>query len=351
MLKTSSIAEQVAAHLREELNRGRWTGRMPGRERLARELGASGTTIDRALGQLEREGILRSQGAGKRRQITLPRKQRTPTVRVTMLLYEFEDAMNRYTFELRHQLKLSGHDLSFAPQTLMDLKQDPKRVATMVKKNPADAWIIQAGSKPVLEWFSNAPVPGFALFGRMLGTPIAGAGPDHRPAIEQAVEKLVNLGHRRIVMLNREERRKPSYGPVETFFLEQLKLHGLPSGAYNVPDWEETTEGLSNSLNELYRVTPPTAILVADTLLFLSVYNFLARRKAGVFDQTALICTDYNPSFKWCTPPVAHFNWDYQSTVRLAVRWVNNVARGRHDIKQRYTPSKFIGAESLPVNT
>jgi 3-dehydroquinate dehydratase-2 len=38
-MKTLSAAEQVASHLREELQQGRWSRVMPGRDRLARELG------------------------------------------------------------------------------------------------------------------------------------------------------------------------------------------------------------------------------------------------------------------------------------------------------------------------
>ena len=45
----SSITEQVAAHLGEELRRGRWRETMPGRNQLVRELGVSGKTVELAL--------------------------------------------------------------------------------------------------------------------------------------------------------------------------------------------------------------------------------------------------------------------------------------------------------------
>jgi DNA-binding GntR family transcriptional regulator len=67
MLKTLTFAEQVAVHLREELKRGRWTESMPGRDRLASELGVNSVTVERALKMLEREGVLKSQGVGRRR--------------------------------------------------------------------------------------------------------------------------------------------------------------------------------------------------------------------------------------------------------------------------------------------
>ena len=52
---------------------------------------------------------------------------------------------------------------------------DAGRVSRFVRKTKADAWIVCAGSREVLEWFSAQPVPAFALFGRRDGLPIAAA--------------------------------------------------------------------------------------------------------------------------------------------------------------------------------
>ena len=72
-----SAAEQVAAHLREELQRGRWKGVMPGGDRLVKELGVGRDTIKEALKQLEREGLLESQGRRQQRRIAhIPAKAR-----------------------------------------------------------------------------------------------------------------------------------------------------------------------------------------------------------------------------------------------------------------------------------
>jgi len=46
------ITEQVAAHLSEELRRGRWMGEMPGRDQLVKELGVSGRTVELAAEKL-----------------------------------------------------------------------------------------------------------------------------------------------------------------------------------------------------------------------------------------------------------------------------------------------------------
>jgi len=51
-----TYAEQVAETLRKELEQGRWTGIMPGRDRLAGELEVNARTVDGALTMRENEG-------------------------------------------------------------------------------------------------------------------------------------------------------------------------------------------------------------------------------------------------------------------------------------------------------
>ncbi len=267
-------------------------------------------------------------------------------MRVTLILYEPDDALDRYIFELRHALLAAGHELHLAPLSLVELKQDPKRVARMVKQHPSEAWIIHAGSRPVLEWFAKSSVPGFALFGRMQGLPIAGTGPDILPALRQAIQSLTDKGHRSIVHLTREERRKPTPGVIEQVFLEELEKAGIPTGPYNLPDWVETNEGLRACLESLFRVTPPTAILADDPVLFFAVQNFIARTRSPAIKGVALVCTDFHPSFKWCSPGVPHIHWDHKPMVRRIVRWVGQIARGKDDRRQGLILAKFIAAPS-----
>jgi DNA-binding LacI/PurR family transcriptional regulator/DNA-binding transcriptional regulator YhcF (GntR family) len=348
MLKTQTISEQVASHLRDELKRGRWKGLMPGRDRLAVECGVNGATIERALSQLEREGILKSQGVGKRRRITLSKQKSKARMRLAAILYEREDpSLMRYHFELSHMLHPTGHDLGFAPKTLVELKQDPKRIQEMVRDHPADAWIIQAGSRPVLEWFARSSFPTFALFGRMQDLPIAGVGVNKPPAVREAVRHLIEQGHERIVMLTREERRVPNYGPNEQVLLDELKANGISAGSFNIPSWKETGDGFHKCLEELFRVTPPSAIMVDDGILFLALQNYLAQERGQALRKVALICTDYHPSFEWCRPPIPHIQWDYAPILRRVVRWVNQVARGKDDRKQSRVRARFVGGDLI----
>jgi DNA-binding transcriptional regulator YhcF (GntR family) len=263
MWQKKTTTEQVAAHLRNEILKGRWTEYMPGRDKLAKELAVHSSTVERALEQLEKEGLLQSQGPGRRRKI-VQTEAHAAAREVKMILYERGDASNSIIRELRRCLEGAGHLFSFAPKSLNELKQDPARVAKMVEMHPTALWIVLAGSRSVLEWFSEAKIPALALFGRTAGLSMPGAGHDSIVAMKEGLHGLFGLGHEKIVMLTRRERRIPQLGPQEQIFLEELKGQGFATGAYNLPDWEESAEGLARCLDGLFSVTPPTALFIQD---------------------------------------------------------------------------------------
>jgi DNA-binding LacI/PurR family transcriptional regulator len=211
-----------------------------------------------------------------------------------------------------------------------------------VSKTEADAWVIQSGSTEVLEWFSRQSAPAFAFAGRRRGVKIAGSGPDKLPAARTAVRRLFELGHRRIVMLAREERRKPSPGHVERGFIQELESLGIATGSYNLPDWDDTREGLYRLLGSLFRHTPPTALIIDEVPLYLAVELHLARLGLLAPKDVSLFCLDPSPMFRWHRPSVAHISWDSQPIINQIVKWADNVARGNDNRRQTFTKAGFV---------
>jgi len=338
-----TAAEQVAGHLRGRLADGSLRGEMPGVLKLEQEIGVNRNTLEAALRILEGEGWLAPQGAGRPRRIVAAKgRTRAGVLRVAILLYEESDRMLAYMHDLQYGLHEAGHEAEFASKTLVDLKRDVARVAALVKGHEADAWIVMSGTREILEWFAARPVPAFALFGRRRRVRLAGAGPDKVPAMREAVRRLMELGHRRIVLLAREERRKPLPGAVEQAFLDELASHGVPTGNYNLPDWDETPEGFLQRLDALFDLTPPTALIFDEVFLFLVAQQHLARCGMLAPDQVSLVCCDPDPMFDWLRPEVAHIRWDPQPVVRRILRWVENVARGKEDRRQAQTKAAFV---------
>lgn len=339
-LKTHS--EQVAEYLRQQMGRGRWKGSMPGVLRLERDLGVNRNTLEAALRLLEEEGWLVPQGVGKCRRIVVPESEASASLRVAMLYYDRNDPATGYMIDLLHRLEEAGHAPVSAGPTLLDLGMKPERVAHLVEQIKADAWVVVAGSREILEWFSRQAFPTLALFGRRRGLPIAAAGPDKPPAMAEMARRLVELGHRRISLLARRERRRPTPGASEQAFLNELEAAGLPTGAYNLPEWDETVSGFRDCLDSLLQTTPPSALIIDEAPFFTAAMQFLARQGLRVPENVSLVCCDADPHFEWCDPVISHIRWDPRPVIRRVVRWADQVSRGREDRRQTLTKAEFV---------
>jgi DNA-binding LacI/PurR family transcriptional regulator len=337
-----SIAEQVAAHLREEILRGGLAGEMPGAKSLAASLGVNHKTIDAAAVLLEREGFLQTQGPGKPRRIVLPDNAPLPSLRVAILPFEADDAKVHFIVDLQHSLIEAGHTSMLATKSLTELRMDPKRVARLVGKTQADAWIVVAAQREILEWFTNQPIPAFALFGNLGRLSLARAGPSKGPTVINLVKRLIALGHRRIVMLIREEHRKPRPGPVLRQFLEELEANGISTGPYNLPDWEDNPQSFHRCLCSLFKHTPPTALLIDDANQVPAVLKFLAERNMRPPKDISVISLAPDPSFIWVDPLISHLDFDSRPWVQKALRWANNVARGKDYRNKDLTKVNFV---------
>ncbi|MCH1498406.1 MAG: substrate-binding domain-containing protein [Akkermansiaceae bacterium] len=348
-LRILSSSEQVAEYLRKELNNGTWSGIMPGSNRLARELGVGGNTLEAALKQLENEGLLISQGPSRCRKINSEKNSTNTTLRIAVLQYERSSYHENHVIDLLHALESAGHSLIPLPATLLELNMSVRRVAKMVKEVKADAWIILSASQEVLTWFAEQETPSFALYGRRHSIQMPSAGPNKLPVYLSTLRKLHELGHRRIVLITSKMRRLPTPGITEQAFLDELTALGLPSGGYNLPDWESTPQGLSDLLDSLFRVTPPTALIIDEATHYFAAQQYLARRGIIAPENISIVCTDAHPMFAWCSPPVAHVQWDHKPLVRRIVRWTNNVTKGKNDIRETSTKAKLVADENSTI--
>ena len=341
-LRVSSITAQVAGHLRDAILRGRWTERMPGRETLARELGVSPKTLRLALLQLEDEGFLESQGPGRHRKVAPRVINSRQSLCIRILPYETSEIRNRNMADLQHRLNGMGHSVDFSDRSLCDMKMDVSRIAAAVAKTQADAWIVIAGSRQILEWFASQPIPTFALMGRMRGLPIAGTKPDKIQAQREVLERLRELGHRRIVQIVRKERVTPQPGALEQAFLDGLDEMGVCTGPYHLPVWEGDAHAFHRCLDSLFLHSPPTAIIIQEAPLFIAAQQYLAQRGLFAPGKVSLVCGDPDLAFQWCLPKVSHITWSFDPILRRIVRWIGNVGHGKDHRGQRLTKATFI---------
>lgn len=227
------------------------------------------------------------------------------------------------------------------------MKHDVSRLSRQLEQSPADAWVVESGSHPLLKWCAAQSTPCLALYGRTEGLPLARTGPDTVQAYGAATRELIKLGHRRIVSIVREEFRKPLPGDCEQAFLTELQAHGIPISVYNLPDWEETSEGFHRLMDRLFKSTPPTALLIDETCWFLAALAFLVSRGIRVPEQVSLVSGECESILDVCYPQFAHMHWDNRLIVRRVVRWVDAVRKGKADRKISNIAAEFVPGGSI----
>jgi DNA-binding LacI/PurR family transcriptional regulator len=343
-----SAIGQVAEFLREDIQQGRWGDTIPGVRLLAKELDVNRDTVNAALQQLEREGLLIPQGPGRQRKIKRTASVEKRKLKVMIQTYGSNCQHYPYYVQFRNQLQTAGHQVDIAPKTLRDLKMNASRVRAQADELTADAWVIQAAPHQVLEQFAKLGIPTFAVAGASSGLNMAGITVDTPHGIKEATRRLVELGHRRIVMMVHEERRVPELAYQERHFLDELKRLGIEASRYNLPDWEDSKEGFVERLDALFRLTPPTALILDTDGLFFSAMQYLAQRGLSAPKDVSLICNIPNSLFGWSVPSVAYIDWNMSLIERHLMRWFDSLLRGEdtrrmHDIKARFVEGGTIG--------
>jgi DNA-binding LacI/PurR family transcriptional regulator len=356
-VRRRTLADQTADHLRQRLLAGEWGGKLPGVNPLCEELMVSQATVRTALLQLEQEGILSSGGIGRCRRVVMRNQiEGGRPLKVGIFLYDGRlPGQSKASpiipaqsiLRIQNTLETAGHAVVFPDKAQVELKHDLRRMVRQIEETQVDAWIVVSGSRPLLEWFSGQTVPCLALYGRSGGLPLARTGPDKVPAYLAATRRLVALGHWRIVLITGASRRKPVPGTVEQAFLGELAEHGIDAGEYNLPDWEETPEGFIALLESLFRLTPPTALIIEETFRLIAAMQFLAKRRMDVPGDVSLVSPDCDSALDWCRPQIAHMKWDDEPIVRRIARWVEAVRRGKADRKTINFPVEFVEGGSI----
>lgn len=348
-----TLMEQTAEHVRDGLRAGRWKDQLPGVLRLARELGVAAGTLRQALRLLENAGDIALSADGRSRQIRPMPREAGQALRVGILLWEKLEEDNSQAQQLLHGLAQALEKMGCAPffsgRSQGALRHEVGRIGRYVAKTEADAWVVFAGSRPVLEWFATQRWPCLALAGRFRGLPIAAAAPDKVPAYRELIRRLIALGHRRIVLLAGQGRRLPKPGRMEAAYLEELARHGITGDDYHLPDWEETPAGFQRVLTELFRHSAPTALITDEVRLLTAALQFLAHRKLGVPEQVSVVCGDEDPAFVWCRPTLTHVRWHHEPLIRHAVRWAKAIRRGRVDQQQVLYPAELVVGGTIGV--
>lgn len=344
-LRRITAADQPAAYVREGIRAGRWKGHLPGAHSLAEELKVSRNTAVAAVERLLAEGTLEKAGARKPHRIVDRGDKPAPGPRVLrtalLLMNPLEELpvdSQREALRVIAEVKFAGHEC--VPATLPPAKDRDKtgRLARLVREVGADAWLVFSGTLPVLQWFVTNDRPILALGGNALTLPVAMSASYDISVVGRVIfQRLIGLGHRRIVLICSRDYRLPSPGPTVRVFREELRAAGITPGEFHTPEWEETPGGLDVLLKSLFRVTPPTAIVVVNPHVVMGVLGFLTKAGLAVPGDVSVVSLwQTDPAAEWTFfgTRLAHVESDDAAFYRRVREWVTHIAEGRPDTRQ-----------------
>ncbi len=331
-LRRPSLVELAAEHLRQGIAEGRWRDHLPGVRPLAAELAVSKETLRSALAVLEKSGELKCQGAGRYRKILKLRTdglRKDGPLRVAILLrlpLEQQNAMSQSLMQkLIREIAQAGHYGFIAEKYVKQPGVDGMLLANLVEASRADAWIAYSPGYEVLAWFVSHGVPIMTIGGHPFGLTLPCARSDLTRAMSDAVDTLVSLKHRRIVLITTEKWLKPKLNGSALSFCAPMERHGLSVTDYNLPDWPKTAEGLESLLESLFQTTPPTALLILEPAWTVATLAFLLRRGLRVPEDVSIIAMLDDPVLKLWRPPLAHFRWSTTHHIHHALKWLQSL--------------------------
>jgi DNA-binding LacI/PurR family transcriptional regulator len=203
----------------------------------------------------------------------------------------------------------------------------------------------------VLEWFEQQSFVTIAWDGRPSHLELPGSGTNLVPAIREATRHLISLRHKRIAYLAPPLIRQPNGCTTGQAFLEELNMDDrAAASSYHLPEFSADPHGLENALKEMFRITPPTALIVGMHSYHLTVLSFLQQNHLRVPEDVSIIAAYMEAKLDWLVPRPARFHLQMDHIVRRIVKWIEDVMGGKRPAGvANYDAAYFSGPSVGPA--
>lgn len=226
----------------------------------------------------------------------------------------------------------------------------------LVAERKADGFILPRTlvHDPRIETLESLGVP-FVLFGRTGSTaPLASFDIRGEAAMQEAVQRLARLGHRRIGFV----------GGAERYMFAQLRLTGYRSGlsAAGLPfdaalvrtGTRTTADGEAATIDLLAQPAPPTAIVFATDITALGAYAVAERLGLRIGHHLSVISYDGISAGGLMRPPLTTYRVDTRGAgARLAELLIRQIRGERPEKLRELAPAEFVagGSDAPPAAT
>ncbi len=308
-----SLTHQVANLIRDGMESGRWLEWLPGERKLAEELGVSRRTIRQSLQLLLVDRLIRCE-TGKGNRILLKKEQtgrESLPSSIGLLISAPVELQRTFTTLWINELRsfLSKHNLDlrvFSGGKIFSTSPE-KALRKLIGNEPQRAWVLAASTTEIQTWFESNQ-RNAVIVGSPRGTcSLPSIDVDYRAVGRHAAGEFLRAHHRKIAVLVGSPARG---GDTECAagFKEAVDAHRSDPAELVVVKHTYSSESIHRSVQKLLRrKSPPTAILVANSMHYLAVHTALLQLGINIPAEMTLLSRDDDPFLQFVHPEPSRY--------------------------------------------
>jgi len=355
-LDRQPLSQQVASRLLEEIRHGRWQSRLPGYRDLGELLGVSRTTVETALDQLTRQGVLLPPSKRRSRRIAkdFTVAETTPAARRILVvgdapLSQVKPLAQSIVEEIFLRLHRRGHETDYISCPAILHAHPEATLDELLQKHPDCRWIFVKPLHPTIRWAVANRLSALLLGGEVRGRgELPCVAMAIAPVLADAARRLIALGHRDIVLCINDlgdYGRAAVIQAVKPVFLAA----GLPfDSARHVPEATHSGSpgGFHRFLDELCGQGLPSAIVVGWLGEALAVTSYCMKRGLRIPQDLSLLIAELDDITAWHDPGFSGYSLSAISYVTHLEHWVESDGAGLPDGLTQIMPL-FVPGETI----
>ena len=169
---------------------------------------------------------------------------------------------------------------------------------------------------------------------------------DHATGMRQAVDHLLDLGHRRIALVAGSLDLRPGHARL-TAMHDAIAARGLDDTSIHVPGSFSVEHGIRATNELLDADEPPTAIIAGGNHPFVGVLTAITERGLRPGEDISLVACDDIPLARIYQPPIATISRDAQSIGETASRLLLERLMGDAGPETVVIPTNYIARASV----
>ncbi|MEK7949496.1 substrate-binding domain-containing protein [Luteolibacter soli] len=353
-IERKTAAEMAADAIKTEIAIGRWSGRLPGSRVLAAETGVSQPTVTAALALLVEQGWLEHPGDRKAFRIRhdprrvaemKPHRDRRLIFVTHEELGDLPDTTRKVIDATRRRVAELGWSVEFRTIDFVHAKTPRRSWDDLLPVDTETSMIAVFGRPVIAEWAERRSARMLFLGGITQGHSIPAIGLKSSMMVDEAMERLIALGHRQIVLPLCQ--RPPTFAAsIKDVVSKRLEAAGvIYVASYHTPESEYMTPEVTWRMMETaFARTAPTALVFLDWKELVTASCLLSKLGVRIPEDLSVILLNEQMEADWFVPKLACFRFPIKRLASALTTWVEGKPLTPD---QRQPRADFESGESL----